>query len=257
MPFDENHPIITLPDENIDLWRYMDIPSFLSLLVDQSLTFVRGDLFEDKYEGILPEMTAAAIDKQILQKIQTGKIDSQYSNFSKILHSLKNQVYLNCWCKERHEMVHMWKIYSKEKGVAIETNYETLKESIRSKETVLPTLVNYVDFKNDIVSWASNGLTAFTLKRKEYKSENEFRLILSYPRIVEDQLLELENQKEIDSLRRTLYLNTPVVKCEVDVNKLIKRIHLSPYAPKWYLNLIEDLVKKYNLNPESITQSDL
>ena len=113
------------------------------------------------------------------------------------------------------------------------------------------------DFQNDIIDWKSNGLTAYTLKRKEYKSENEFRLIISHPRIIEDQLLHLKTHEEINPIRRMLYLNTPVIKCKVNPVILIKKIHISPYAPKWYLTLIIDLAKKYNLNTKSISQSNL
>ena len=48
MPIDENHRISKIPTSNIKLWRYMDIPSFISLLSDSALTFARVDLNEDK-----------------------------------------------------------------------------------------------------------------------------------------------------------------------------------------------------------------
>ena len=257
MPIDESHSVMSIPDRNINLWRYMDIPSFISLLVHESLTFVRADLFEDRYEGKLPERSAALIDNQIRKQIAKGQLNKGYWNYSEILNKDYNKVYLNCWCNEQHEMVHMWKIYSKENGIAIETDYDTLKESIVSRETIFPTLVRYVDFKNDVINCLNNGLTVYTLKRKEYKSENEFRLILAYPRILEDQLLKYKSHEEIAPPRKALYLKTPIIKCEVNVVRLIKRIHVSPYAPKWYLDLLKDLSKKYELNVESIIQSEL
>lgn len=257
MPIDESHPVMKIPKTNIILWKYMDIPSFLSLLIDESLTFVRADLFEDKFEGTLPKMTAELIDLGIRKEINEGKLDEHYWNYSEILNQDNKSTYLNCWCNEKHEMVHMWKIYSKENGVAIETDYETMKEAILSTELLFPTEIKYVDFKNDMIDWDSNGLTVYTLKRKEYKSEKEFRLILAYPRIIEDQLLHLKTHEEIGPLREELYFNSPVIKCEVNPAKLIKKIHVSPYAPKWYLKLILSLAKKYNINAESISQSDL
>lgn len=257
MPIDESHPLAKTPKTNIILWRYMDIPSFISLLADESLPFVRADLFDDKYEGKLPEMTAASIDLEARKQIEANTLNKRYWNLSKIINKFTKNTYINCWCNENHEMFHMWKIYSKENGVAIETNYELLKDSILSSESIYPTHVQYVDFKNDIINLESNQLTVYTLKRKEYKSENEFRLILWHPRIIEDQLLKYKNLEEMDLARPGLYLNTPVVKCKVSTSKLVKKIHVSPYAPKWYLDLIKGLAQKYNLNAESITQSDL
>lgn len=235
----------------------MDIPSFLSLLNDEALTFVRADLFEDKYEGKLPIKTAEQIDADTRKQITAGKLDKQYWNYSEILNNHTKDVYLNCWCNENHEMVHMWKIYSKESGIAIETDYESLKKALRTKETVYPTEIKYTDFKNDHVDWNANALTVFTLKRKEYKSEREFRLILPYPKLIQDQLKGITDNDERVRKSKLLYLNTPVIKCEVDPIKLIKNIHVSPYAPKWYLNLIKDISKKYNLKTDFITQSDL
>jgi len=65
----------------------------------------------------------------------------------------------------------MWKIYSKENGIAIETDYEKLKRAIDTDEPILPTEISYVDYHNDVLDWNLNELTAYTTKRQEYKSE--------------------------------------------------------------------------------------
>lgn len=253
MPVDESHSIMLPPKGDLPLWRYMDIPSFISLIVDESLPFIRSDLFEDKFEGKLPKQVAALIDQRI-REIHDGRGPLKYSER---LNEASNTIYLNCWCNEQHEMVHMWKIYSKEFGVAVETNYSSLKGSIDTTDVIYPTLVNYIDFDTSIIDWKSNALTVFTLKRKEYKSENEFRLVLPFPNSIEKQLSNYSDANERISARRDLYKNTPVLKCKVDIHKLIKKIHVSPHAPKWYLSLISSLTKKFQLNIDSITQSSL
>ncbi len=257
MPLEESHPIMSTPRNNISLWRYVDIPSFLSILVDESLTFVRADLFEDKYEGKLPIKTANLIDATTIHQVVYGDSTNTRKSFSEILNSQTNSVYLNCWCNENHEMVHMWKIYSKEYGIAIETDYENLKKSIQTNETIYPTEIRYIDFNNEAVDWRSNALTVYTLKRKEYKSENEFRLILSFPKVIEEEIRKNTTTANAAQIRNDIYSKFPVIKCKVDPKMLIKKIHISPYAPNWYLDLIIDLAKKYDLTPESISQSDL
>lgn len=258
MPINETHPVMNTPISNISLWRYMDIPSFLSLISNNSITFVRADLFEDKFEGILPNPVNNALDLWAEEAIKQGQLSPEYAGFkfSKLFEESKKTVYINCWCKENHEMVHMWKIYSKENGIAIQTDYENLKQSVESLESVYPTEIRYLDYKEDIIDWQSNGLTAYTIKRKEYKSENEFRLIMSYPRIIEDQILAFKTHEEKKLARNKLYTEFPAMQCQVNVSKLIKKIHISPYAPKWYHGVIDNIVKKYNLNVE-ITQSEL
>lgn len=85
MPFDESHPVLNIPKTDITIWRYMDIPSFLSLLTNNTLVFVRGDLFEDKYEGTVPKMAADLLDAQTRKEIEEGKTLKEYWNYSAIL----------------------------------------------------------------------------------------------------------------------------------------------------------------------------
>jgi hypothetical protein len=256
MAIDESHPVLNIPKTDITIWRYMDIPSFLSLLTNNTLVFIRGDLFEDKFEGTIPELTAHLLDIEARKEIEDGKINRRYWNFSDIINKNNKDTYINCWSKESHEMVHMWKIYSKEDGIAIESKYSKLKKSISTKEVVYPTEVKYVDFKNVTIDWENNILKLYTLKRFEYKSENEFRLLISHRRILEDKLLEVDFENRSDE-RSKQYYRTPVIHCEVDIKELISEIHLSPYAPKWYLKFLKDLTAKYGLEDLSITQSDL
>lgn len=257
MAINETHYVCKIPQDNPTLWRYMDIPAFIYLLTKESLVFVRADLFEDKFEGTLPKLTARMIDEDSRQKINEGKLDKIYWNFSEILNKDNKSMYINCWCKENFEMIHMWKIYSKEYGIAIQTTYEKLKESITTKEDVYPTEINYIDYENDIIDWQNNTMTSYTIKRKEYKSESEFRMLISHPRLVEDQLLHLKTHDEISPVRKKLYQNTPIIHCEVDINILITKIHISPYAPKWYKEFIIDIIAKYGLKNVKIIQSDL
>jgi hypothetical protein len=259
MPIDEEHPAMRKPRENLRLWKYMDIPSFLSLLTSNSLTFIRADLFEDNYEGKLPIPTASMVDYTINQLMNNDISDPKYLKVSDDEEIIRKNVYLNCWCKESHEMVHMWKIYSKENGVAIETTYENLKSSINSTETVFPTEIQYLDYEHALTGWQAGALTAFTIKRKEYKSENEFRLMIAFPRIIEDQLMQQKNQyqKLNDPERMRLYSEIPVIKCEVDISDLISKVYISPYAPKWYHTVIVDITKKCGLDNIDIIQSKL
>jgi hypothetical protein len=49
----------------------------------------------------------------------------------------------------------------------------------------------------------------------------------------------------------------PVIPCKINVAKLITKIHLSPYAPKWYYEIIVDVLAKYNLSEIKVLQSEL
>lgn len=258
MPINESHPIMNTPKNDYKIWRYMDIPSFTSLLLERALTFIRADLMEDKYEGTLPQISNFVIDQQVENMIKKGTLLPKYRGLSQWIFKDKFDVYLNCWIKERTEMVHMWKIYSKEKGIAIETTYNNLKNAIVDEEEVYPTNISYVDFNKEYVDLGANMLKPYTIKRIEYKSENEFRLIVAFPRQIENQIAQYNSDEILKAMkRREIYNSNPALKIKVDINNLIEAIHISPYAPKWYNELIRKLLDKFELNKIPIIQSEL
>lgn len=242
---------------NFKLWRYMDLPTFISLLSEEKITFVRTDLFEDRFEGILPKMTSEGLDEFASRMIYDGKLHSGYKNLSIIQNNTRLTAYLSCWCKQDFELVHMWKIYSKINGLAIETDYESLADSIDSDEFIRPCLVKYIDYNNDNIGYNGNGLLQFTLKRREYKSENEFRLIMTSSRDLDNQFEKKYKTNEIGSLKYEFYKNFPILECPVNIHTLIKKIHLSPYAPAWYKPILEDIINKYSLKDIEVSQSYL
>jgi len=257
MGINESHPAINVPNENIQLWKYMDLPSFFSLLVDSKLCFTRADFMEDKYEGTFPKLTAQQLDEHASHSISRGELNPGYRNLSQVLTQDKTRVYLSCWCQENTEMIHMWKIYSKQSGIAIETSYDDLKKSITDEENVFPTKIRYIDFEKEGLDWKNNGLTVFTVKRIEYKSESEFRLIVSFPRLVEDQLLKYKTHEAQALPRRQLYNKTKVIKISVDIFKLIRAVHISPFAPDWYRDLVVSTLRKFGYEKIEVKVSTL
>ncbi|MDF1614341.1 DUF2971 domain-containing protein [Desulfurivibrio dismutans] len=244
MPIDESHPVLNVPTKNIKLWRYLDLPAFFSLLVDSKLCFSRADLMEDKFEGTFPKLNGQLLDEWANIQIARGELNPGYKNLSRTLTQDKTHAFLSCWCQEDTEMVHMWKIYSKEYGVAIETSYEDLKLSINDNENIYPTQISYINFEKDILDWKQNLLSIYTVKRAEYKSECEFRLIISHPRQIEDQLLKYKTHEEKALPSKHLYGRTKVIKINVDLSKLIKIVHISPFAPEWYNELVKSTLIK-------------
>lgn len=254
MPIFENHTVLKPPEENFTLWRYMDIPSFISLLAESSLIFVRADLFEDKHEGYFTKPTAKLIDEYA----SSFNFKNGDKPHSQELRDMFNNVYVNSWCIGQHEVVHMWKIYSKDNGIAIKIDYSILNESITDdKHNVLPGLVNYVDRENDFVDDQMNLLQPYTIKGHEYKYENEFRLIIFSILDVEQAVNKITEVNERNKMRFDLYQKIPVIKCKINILKLIKEIYISPYAPVWYKDFINDLLPRYGIKDFKIMQSNL
>ena len=42
--------------------------------------------------------------------------------------------------------------------------------------------------------------------------------------------------------------NSSGIEKDIDIEKLIAAIYISPYAPKWFEDVVYDVVKKYGLN---------
>lgn len=261
MPLDIDNEALIIPPDDTKLWRYMDIPAFIFLISKQQLTFARADLFEDRFEGIIPEGTAAAMNIWANTEIKEGRLKSGmgYENLSELLNTVNKKAYISCWCKENHEMVHMWKIYSKPNGVCIETTYKDLIDSCDLEdESIVATEVKYVDFKNHVYSYNGNPISVFTMKRKEYKSESEFRLIMRTNKSTSDYLGTLLHDHEFRNKEEIrIYNSTPVLYCNVNTKQLIHKIHLSPYAPAWYIDVITNLINAFNLSGKQILRSEL
>lgn len=256
----ENHPILALPNQTDILLKYMDIPSFISLIQDRKVAFTRVDLFNDKYEGTLTKPMKKLVNSSIINELPSEC--NQVQDIGKMLfETSKHDAYINCWMNADHEMFHMWKIYAKETGVVIKTNYHKIKKAFTAEqvEDIYPTKVQYLDFNNDGINLQGNAMTTLTVKRKEYSDEKEVRFIVAYPKFVENKVNELNKDKSHEManlLKAKFYNSTPIIKCAIDLN-FIDEIKLSPYAPKWYLSVIQDLLIKYDCNWLKITQSEL
>lgn len=259
MPINEDHHVLNLPSKNIKLWRYMDIAAFFSFLFEESLTFVRADLMEDRFEGTFPRLTATALNQMISERITAKELSEKYSDFAGLITNDKTNVFLNCWCSEQTQMVHMWKIYSKEHGIAIESTYEDLKAAALDTEPAYPTEIKYLDYDKERIDWKSNSMSVFTIKRREYKAESEFRLIVMFPRQIEDQVQAIAetNSDEAAQLRKHMYDQTKVLKYKVDLKRLVKRIHISPFAPEWYGSLVKTSLDRLGFIDIQIVRSEL
>jgi hypothetical protein len=112
------------------VWRYMDVPRFVSLVSTKSLYFACLSEFKDPFEGYLPkkhgeafsEMLQPVVDQMMAVRDQVGATlstdaDRQEFNeqFAKGLSKLKsttaivrNKFGVSCWHKNQYESEAMW-----------------------------------------------------------------------------------------------------------------------------------------------------
>lgn len=235
----EPHPAFQEPQSaEVKIWRYIDIPKFLSFLHTASLHFARGDHFEDPYEGMLTDRIAKSI------KSSSEDTFRMYHQ-----HHINNRfdTYINCWHINEHESAAMWKLYGQRAaGIAIQSTFNSLVESIsEAQEPVHVGVVQYGDehLRGDKMP---NGLSFWMTKRRSFMHESELRALIWRPRnnAVGTMIKKGGRWKVVDYPVATP--DTPSgVSLEVKVERLVHQLVLSPDTPDWMADVIGGVVSKY------------
>jgi hypothetical protein len=280
----KDHPSFNRPGLQTRLWRYMDLPKFLSLLTGRQLWLVSAEVLarDDPHEATLSNtqfMHRAWKDheevpdyfmKQIITHYSKGTDGTAKSAFrmfameqEQISHMTlagRRSYFVNCWHAAPHESVAMWKIYaSPGLGLAIVSNGARLAESLRNTDVELHLgSIRYFDESKDQVNW-SNGFNVVMAKRSPFSYEEEVRLVYWD---TSDMFDPLANDKWNDeSLRFDDIVPLPeltkegmAIQCDLDA--LIQEVVVSPSAPQWYTDTVRQVCERFDLRA-SVRQSTL
>jgi hypothetical protein len=238
--FQEQAGFEQIGDDEI-VWRYQDLPRYLDLLIRKQLFFTRIDQFEDPFEGKYKQPNKESINQK------EGAEKAMQNLGGKQDHS-DMAVTVNTWHQNSDENYAMWNIYAKSYGVAIQTTYKKLKDSFaKSDKPVYIGKVIYYNEEKDQTPM-ENPLDVFIRKRCLYQYENEIRCCYVLPRDKGNDF-EWEEQDTYNG-----------VFISVDLNTLIERIYISPYAPKWYRDLVARTNEVFKIEKEirhsSVFQSE-
>lgn len=220
----------------MNLWRYLDLAKFASLLQMRAIHFPRGDQFEDPFEGSYP---LSAID--IFEGDSSGYSAEAWKKF----------VAVSCWYHSDIESDAMWKLYTSHKqGIAIKTTWAKLDAAVRDHAYL--TSVKYIDFVKDPANIYIPS-DVFEYKRKAYIHENEVRAIITkYPRtgIVNGVPL---NSRPIQGKE----IPKGGIPIEVDLSNLIDQVVVTPFSTSWFLDIVTGLCDKYGLPADIVAESEL
>lgn len=265
------------------IWRYMSLDKLINLLDSETLFFTPISWYAstDPFEGLIPRAGLDAIGKTFmaskdgmirnlnsvkeysLKKLPKGhvlpkeymdrfdQIEDEINNhpmkMDEIYFNLMRNAVVNCWHQNDYESEAMWKLYSdSNKGVAIETTAGDLIDSIvdDKKNRLFFSEVKYIDFESPEIKPGDcivNGILGILLKRIAFRHENEARLFFLPEKnytIPQDSIPRAENIK-------------------VDINKLIHKIYISPYASEPFPSSVHCIMKKFNFPEERIITSKL
>lgn len=217
--------------ENATIWRYMDFTKFVDLLDKKSLFFSRTDKLGDPFEGSCPIKSI---------KTRSEIYGSKYvGDFFKLLREFTT---VNCWYLSRYESAAMWKLYLKsDEGIAIKSSYRRLRDSLKNSEfDIFIGKVKYINYDEEEIP--INFLSPFFHKRMSFRHERELRACI--------QKLP---KKGFSERSKRPFENGVYV--EVDLKVLIRGIYLAPKTPKWLVELIESVTKKYKLEKNVVHSS--
>ena len=233
-------PLFEKPDPSDVLWRYMDLGKFISILCTEKLYFAPLCGMDDPFEGakgtidnkfewdeFYKEELGLIVEKEFGAEATLN--DEQEKQFLDWLHEAgeidRKSVCVSCWHRNDLESEAMWKLYSMNvtNAIAIRTTAQNLYEGLYENPYVDIGKIQYDDYQNKILG--VNG--AYWHKRKSFEYEQEVRAVI----------------------RNSEYDEYPGgMQVDVDLEKLIQAIYISPYAPKWFEDVVCDVVKRYGLN---------
>jgi hypothetical protein len=229
-------PFIFEYPRSSQLWRFIDFTKLISILGKKELKFVRADQFEDPFEG--------AILKQSIQFYEEAKninpaIQPLIDSYLKIMPFARIGTFISCWHINDSESAAMWKLYTNSyDGIAVVTQFDKLdyvlsEYKYQDKSQIVHGQVTYANF--DKAKYRDgNTASPFMFKRDSFKHENEFRAIL--------QPLIFENGYPTnDSSKYPLSIGIPI-----EPNTLFNKIVVAPYAPNWVVDLVQDVINKYD-----------
>lgn len=228
----EGHRCFSQPDNrDAKLWRYFDGQKFMHLMRIRALWFSRADLLGDPCEGSRPRGDAsiyAAAEQEIRSRGDVRHLPAIKASWKRLDEHARRRMFISCWTLQEHDNMAMWERYChpKEAGVAIQTTYARLDAAMPlafpQDRQIMLGQVRYGDYESlEFRSDPSNVYSQFMLKKVNYEDEREVRAVCD--------LGQPATAKGI-----------PVV---VDLNVLIERVVVSPYAPKAVALHVERLVR--------------
>lgn len=224
--------------DDTPIFRYMDFSKFMNLLENKNLFFCNAEYFEDEYEGKMPEGFYNGWSKE--------SIDRHKPLEEKLNEAFKS--YISCWNEGEVESYSLWKIYTNPNtGVAIKSTVGDLKKALNN-DSIKIYKTEYVNFNENKVDCeppiysreAKDGLMISRDVREVYKDK-------PYTYEGEIRAIYITNSKKNG------------INFDVNLSTLINKIYISPFAPKWFDNLIKKVIEndRYEISNKPINKSKI
>jgi hypothetical protein len=221
------HPCFPQPqDISVRVWRYLDLAKFIWVLENQQLWLSRLDSLKDPYEGSTPMPLAVARD-QLFPDAGWEQFRHQEKQINR---NTRVCTYVNCWHLGNSESESMWRLYClNEQGIALQTSYKKLVESIAHDPYLYIGWVTYIDYEEHGWFPDNNMFYSVMHKRISFAHEQEVRLVKTLP-----EFWGLTTRK-----------GPPGLTIDWLLEPVIEAIYINPYAPEYYSDVIRAVVRRF------------
>ena len=221
---------LTPTEPSAKIWRYETLSHLLDELDNGYLHFANAHDFKDTKEGQTPEafkmMYRAYCEAMYREHIEYS-IEDCMKKFEKQQEQTKYVTFVSCWHLDRDESLRRWCRYQN-RAVAIQSTYLDLESEKYDKRKQGMYHVSKVTYVNHLIADVSkyHPLTEYTLKDWVYECENELRAFCVSPAHNKEQILQIR----------------------IDLDKVLKRIMISPWASETVRDKIFKAIKRNGLN---------
>lgn len=209
----------------------MDLAKFIWTLENQKLYMSRLDMLSDPHEGSTPKLMAKLRDHQF----HALGADQLVVDMPRINQRVARSTYVNCWHMGNAESEAMWRLYCPgENGVAIQTTYSSLVNSISADKYCYIGAVTYIDYESQAFPHG-NLYYASMHKRLSFEHEREIRLVK-----IMSEYCGLQSGDGPGGITIDWPLETAA-----------HAIFVNPYAPAYYYEVVQSVVKRIATNLEN------
>ena len=222
-----NNRKLKKPNDDDEIWKYMDFTKFVSMLHYKSIHFTRVDKLKDPYDTSIASFFVEHTNLSESKLKEIKKLEEQRKKF-----------FVSCWhINNDTDSAALWKVYMKsDEGIAIQTTVKKLVTILEASDEDIPfdlASVNYDTTKLFVKTTKPDGKTLWSPKLSEilftkrscFQYENELRVIAAF-----------HNPK-----------STGFNWGDLDIKSLIESICVNPEASTWVVSLVRDLAKSYKI----------
>lgn len=245
------------------IYRYISFESFVDILLSKKLTLVHPSLFDDPYENMVNFYKTAPI----------SYVELAYNNMESEMnkHYLKiqnNLVYTQSWSRAS-ESDAMWRIYSFNKRsicLAVDENKLKSLENVKLIDIIynegipIPKVADAISDISCLYTYKRLAFNheeearLFYMKKLQATKEKVFDDLIDYDmlpghdqdgRLLEQTVIRYESIEDKYNLK--LKKNTHKIRID-SLDDFIDEVTVNPFAPDWYVSVVEKLCKNYNIN---------